>query len=180
MRKKFAAAVLASLASLLAISLLGGLLGCSGDKDVASLSDPDADIVEIQTFEMSSNEVAVTNYQVIFRQTSAEWDALSSADRETLVIAGFNAALAKVGEDGSDSYNILGQTSPDEEGASAQMAFIYNREANTLKYYVGAEAAGEIPAPELQPTDGADTGAATGDGADTGAGDAASQETSQG
>jgi hypothetical protein len=119
-------------------SLFGLLVGCTGGGGGAA-EEPSTDIVEIQTFNQDSNGINITNYQVVFKQTADEWNALTDADRDKLAVAGFDAALAKIKEDSVSNYNIIGQTSPGKDDAgnatATQLAFIYDSEAITVQVF---------------------------------------------
>jgi hypothetical protein len=143
--KKAGSALLNALfAALLALTMataVGLLTGCGGG---GVSSDATDDIVTIQTGRQLVNDtVEMTNYQVVFKQTAEEWNALSEADKERLALAGYDQACKQIVTDEVSNFNIQGMTSPgeDTEGSQAepQQAFFLNLEESALLIKTGTE-----------------------------------------
>jgi hypothetical protein len=93
MKKKFIAAVVAAL---VALSLMGLLVGCNGEGAAVSEEQAAKDIVEVQVFKQNSSGVNISNYQVVYKQTPDEWNALSDSERQGLATAGYKEALEQI------------------------------------------------------------------------------------
>lgn len=124
-----------ALAAMLALSMFGLLAGCgTGASDIENIS------VGTQV----SNEVTMSNYEVRLKD-SVDWPSLSDSDREKIAKAGYEQAQAKIKEDGTHNYNIIGIT------ADGKAAFQYDREHTLLIIYVDDAKVAEVAveAPEL-------------------------------
>jgi hypothetical protein len=126
-------------AALLALVMAGlPLVGCGGGSGGAS------DVVTIQTSRMMVNDsIEMTNYQAVFKQTPAEWNALSDADKEKLARIGFDQVLEQIAADGVSNYSIRGATSAGTDDAGnptePQQAFFLNTEESVLLIYTGTD-----------------------------------------
>ncbi|MDR3037170.1 MAG: hypothetical protein LBU31_02005 [Coriobacteriales bacterium] len=136
MRKKIGIALLAALVSLV---MAGMVIGCTQGAVSGS------DVVEIQRFKQTTSGLEITNYQVVFKQTPEEWNALSSEDKEELAKVGFDQAIEKMKADGVSNYNITASTvlGPMPNGIdNSQLAFFLDRENSLLQIYSEPDAEG--------------------------------------
>jgi nucleoside phosphorylase len=141
MRKNIKSTLFATLIALVMTAPAVLLTGCGGGGASSNAAD---DIVTIQTGRQLVNDtVEMTNYQVVFKQTPEEWDALSEADKERLALAGYDQACAQIVADEVSNFHILGMTSPGEDAegnpTDSQQAFFLNLEEGTLLIKTGTE-----------------------------------------
>jgi ABC-type glycerol-3-phosphate transport system substrate-binding protein len=120
----------------LAAGVLLGLLGACSAATKASIES-------ITTTQQLSNEVAITNYSINYKQTPAEWQALSTEEKVKLAQLGFDQALEQIAADGTSNFNIMGMTAPgtDAEGnqIAAQSTLYLNHELGVLMIHNGVD-----------------------------------------
>ena len=120
------------LASLLALSFIGVLIGCS----------PTGKIDKIEVNTQESNGVKFKNYAVYFK-SDINWASISDSERQQLAVAGYEEAQKQVKADGTFNYNITGYL-------NEEAVFMYDRENSRLVLKIGNELAGfvEVAKPE--------------------------------
>jgi hypothetical protein len=128
------------LALVMVLTMTVPLIGCGSGIS----SDANDDIVTIKTGKQLVNDtIEMTNYQVVFKQTPEEWNALSDADKERLALAGYNRACEQIIANEISNFHVLGMSSPgeDAEGNStdSQQAFYLNLEESALLIKTGTE-----------------------------------------
>jgi hypothetical protein len=120
------------LASILALSSVGILVGCSasGKIDKVSIS------------EQESGGVKFKNYAV-YLKADVDWAGISDSERQQIAVAGYDEAQKQVKTDGVFNYNITGYLND-------QAVFMYDKENSRLVLLVDNKAAGtvDVPKPE--------------------------------
>jgi hypothetical protein len=118
------------LAAVLSISVLGVLSGCFGPSAEESINN-------IAMSQQSTSNVTQDNYSVNFKQTTAEWIALSDDKKVELATLGYNKAVEQLEANSSSNFNIMGMTSKGEEGTKSDVVFMLNHEKSTLSVFSG-------------------------------------------
>lgn len=128
--------------ALMSFALAGILAGCTGN-DGGEANKPPAGVTGIQVFKQNAGGVDISNYQVDYKHTPDEWNALSDNAREKLVSDGYSYAKARIAEDKVGNYNITGNTALGVDETS-QLAFILDHENSTLLIFGAEGQTGEI------------------------------------
>jgi hypothetical protein len=129
------------IASVFFCVLLGLLVGCK------NTAPEEPGITEIQTFQQTSGQIEMTNYQVVFNQTAEEWNALPIEEKEALVQEGYDQSREQIQSKEVSNYNILGKTAPSEDAdgnvTDSELAFLLDHERAALLVYEGVDESGK-------------------------------------
>jgi hypothetical protein len=141
--KKLIAALLVALMSL---TMAAVLVGCDGgdSSDGAGGAKTSSDITSIQVFKQNAGGIDISNYQVVYKQTPDEWNALSDDAREKLVTEGYDQALAQIQMDQVSNYNITGNTALGADEKS-QLTFMLDHENLSLLIFGADGQTAELP-----------------------------------
>ena len=114
------------LASLIALSFIGVLVGCS----------PTSKIDKIDVDTQESNGVKFKNYAVYFK-SDIDWVSISDSERQNLAVAGYEEAQKRVKADGVFNYNINGYL-------NGEPVFMYDKENSRLMLLINNESVGTV------------------------------------
>lgn len=150
----FKKAALALLAALVSCVMMGSLIGCGNDAGDDTPSSGISEILEINTLHQTLNDIVdITNFQIVYKYTYVEWNALSDAEKERLAKAGFEQASELIRTDGVSNYNINGMSVPGEDADGnplrSQQLFALDLEESALVIW---RVAGDSTPPEVTAT----------------------------
>jgi hypothetical protein len=140
------------LALVLALSVLGLLIGCNGNGNSnnggngnnGEQEEVSSDIVSIDAYPMKSGTINFTNYTVSLKYAPEEWNALSDAEKERIALSGFDSVTEKIKANSVSNYTISGMTAKTTDSAGTvtkpQMAFLLDLENSTLQVYLSSDA----------------------------------------
>jgi len=126
--------------SLLIVSAALALTACKGDAG----SMPNT-VKEFTSSKQTSGGTTVVNYQTIVK-ADANWDKMSSKDRQKIIDYAFNQAKQQASDNGVTSYNVMGKGEATDSQTSP-ILFMYDKDNNQVIIYVDGEVSDRVAPP---------------------------------
>ncbi|MDR0347030.1 MAG: hypothetical protein LBH56_01470 [Coriobacteriales bacterium] len=152
MRKKILVLLLTALTL---FALAGTLVACGNEGTDTPPADENLnpreaelvplEIVKVNTTQQTvANAIEMTNFQVVFKHSPEEWNALSSERKRELAQGAYDKMIEWINADGISNFHIQGVSSYDKDaGETAQMAFFMSYDESLLKIYTGTDGTGK-------------------------------------